>query len=134
MWCSLGTSTPPWAYARELAASWQRSAASKSCSLTRWNSSIERLEVLARGDDLGQVEPVAVDDRAVRRHRVHAVEDHVVGHQVDEDLRVDRDRVVPAVVLGGHAGMASTPSVPSMVKPDTFSPNSAPWPTKYCAA
>src|SRR3954452_4950693 len=28
-------------------------------------------QVLARGDDLGQVEPVAVDDRAVRRHRVH---------------------------------------------------------------
>src|SRR3954469_23404363 len=45
-------------------------------------------QVLARGDDLGQVEPVAVDDRAVRRHRVHAMEDHVVGHEVDEDLRV----------------------------------------------
>jgi hypothetical protein len=32
IWCSLGTSTPPVAYARELAASWHRSAAAKSCS------------------------------------------------------------------------------------------------------
>ena len=60
--------------------------------------------VLARLDDLGQVQPVALDDRPVRRHREHPVEDHVVGHEVDEDLRVDGDRVVLAVVLLVDAG------------------------------
>lgn len=52
---------------------------------------------------MGEVEPVALDDRAVDGHREHAVEDHVVGYEVDEDLRPDGDRVVAAVLVLGDA-------------------------------
>ena len=37
---------------------------------------------------------------------IHPVEDHVVGHQVDEHLRPDGDRVVAAVLVLGDAGDA----------------------------
>ena len=66
MWCSEGTSTPPLRYAREDIAGWVRSQASKSCWFTRWNSSTERVDVTALCHDVGQVQPVALDDRCGR--------------------------------------------------------------------
>ena len=44
-------------------------------------------DVTPGGDHFLGVEPIALDDRAIDGHRVHAVQDHVVRHEVHEDLR-----------------------------------------------
>ncbi len=61
-------------------------------------------DVLAALHHVLEVEPVAFDDRAVGRYRVHPVEYHVVRHQVDEDLRPYGDRVVLAVLVRRDGG------------------------------
>src|SRR6266567_2095378 len=60
-------------------------------------------QIAAVGDHVPGVQPVAFDHGAVRRQRVHPVQDHVVRHQIDEHLRFDGDRVVPPVLVRGHA-------------------------------
>ena len=81
-----GHQHPAAAYARESIAGWVRSQASKSCTLTRWNSSTDCDEVPPGRHHLGHVEPVALHQCAIGGQREHPVHDHVVGHQVDEDL------------------------------------------------
>ncbi len=63
-------------------------------------------DVLARCHDAGIEQPVADYRRPVWRERDHAVQDHVVGYQVDEHLRPDGDREVPAVLLVCDPGQA----------------------------
>ncbi len=66
-------------------------------------------DVLAAAHYVLQIQPVALDDRAVRGHRVHPMEDHMVGHEVDEDLGLDGDRVVAAVLVLGDGRDAIEP-------------------------
>ena len=66
-------------------------------------------QVLPRGNH-GRVEqPVARDHGPVGRQRRHPHPDHVVRHQVDEDLGPDRHRVVPPVLFVAHPRQAVEP-------------------------
>lgn len=78
---------------------WQRSQASKSCWLTRWKSSPGAVKVLAGFHDAGQVQPAAFHDSAIRTQREHAVDDHMVGDQVEEHRGLDGDREVATVLI-----------------------------------
>src|SRR5664279_1999501 len=56
-------------------------------------------DVALLGDNFGHVQPIAFDDGAVSGHRIHSMHNHMIGHHVDEDLRLDGDRVVATILI-----------------------------------
>ena len=104
MWCSLGTSTPPVRVHLGVGDRLAQLTGLEVLPVDQIEQLDRLLQVGTGGDDLRQVQPVALDDGVVGREREHPVEDDVVGHQVHEHVGPDRHRVVAAVLVVGDAG------------------------------